>query len=101
MFYLQFYTKIGLEYQTSTVNDISKDYGGSDFDFAVQQEDRNKLWTASHKLYYAGLSMRPGCRAITTDVCVPVFKLPEMLITSRQDIDNAGLTGEWIDSMLV
>ena len=113
--------EIGLEYQTSTVNEISKDFGGSDFDFAIQQEDRNKLWTARydshfykytyflylntrkslnstnafyrHKLYYAGLSMRAGCRAITTDACVPISKLPEMLIKTREDIDKAGLTG--------
>ena len=47
-----------------------------------------------HKLYYAGLSMRPGCRAITTDACVPISKLPEMLIKTREDIDKAGLTGK-------
>ena len=46
-----------------------------------------------HKLYYAGLSMRAGCRAITTDACVPISKLPEMLIRTREDIDEAGLTG--------
>lgn len=91
--FLEFHsTQSGLEYQTSTVNEISKDFGGSDFDFAIQQEDRNKLWTARHKLYYAGLSMRAGCRAITTDACVPISKLPEMLIRTREDIDEAGLT---------
>jgi D-lactate dehydrogenase (cytochrome) len=59
--FLEFHsTETGLEYQTSTVNDIAKDFGGSDFDFAIKQEDRNKLWTARHKLYYAGLSMRAG-----------------------------------------
>jgi D-lactate dehydrogenase (cytochrome) len=37
--------------------------------------------------------MRAGCRAITTDACVPISKLPEMLIRTREDIDEAGLTG--------
>lgn len=91
--FLEFHsTESGLDYQTSTVSDISKEFGGSDFQFAIQQEDRNRLWTARHKLYYAGLSMRPGCRAITTDACVPISKLPEMLIKTREDIDKAGLT---------
>ena len=44
--------EIGLEYQTSTVNEISKDLGGSDFDFAIQQEDRNKLWTARYDFHF-------------------------------------------------
>ena len=46
--------EIGLEYQTSTVNEISKDFGGSDFDFAIQQEDRNKLWTARYDFHAPG-----------------------------------------------
>ena len=57
-------------------------------------KDRNKLWTARHKLFYAGLNMIPGARGVTTDACVPVSKLPEMLIKTREDIDAAGLTGK-------
>ena len=56
-------------------------------------KDRTKLWTARHKLFYAGLNMIPGARGVTTDACVPVSKLPEMLIKTREDIDAAGLTG--------
>ena len=52
-----------------------------------------KHFFSRHKLYYAGLSMRAGCRAITTDACVPISKLPEMLIRTREDIDEAGLIG--------
>ena len=55
--------EIGLEYQTSTVNEISKDFGGSDFDFAIQQEDRNKLWTARYDFHfckYTHSPMHPG-----------------------------------------
>ena len=37
--------------------------------------------------------MIPGARGVTTDACVPVSKLPEMLIKTREDIDAAGLTG--------
>jgi D-lactate dehydrogenase (cytochrome) len=61
--------EIGLEYQTSTVNEISKDFGGSDFDFAIQQEDRNKLWTARYDFHfykYTHSPMHPGASAIIT-----------------------------------
>ena len=50
--YSMYNPEIGLEYQTSTVNEISKDFGGSDFDFAIQQEDRNKLWTARYDFHF-------------------------------------------------
>ena len=39
--------------------------------------------------------MIPGARGVTTDACVPVSKLPEMLIKTREDIDAAGLTGTY------
>ena len=51
--------EIGLEYQTSTVNEISKDFGGSDFDFAIQQEDRNKLWTARYDFHFCKYTHSP------------------------------------------
>ena len=59
------------------------------------QEDRSRLWTARHKLYYAGINMKPGCRAVTTDACVPVSKLPDMIDQTRKDIDSMGITGRF------
>lgn len=92
--FLEFHSsEAGLEYQTSTVAEIAKDNGGSDFAWATKTEDRNKLWTARHKLYYAGLGLRPGSRSVTTDVCVPISHLPEMIATTREDIDKSGVTG--------
>ena len=36
----------GLEQQTELVKEIADMNGGSDFKYAAQQEDRNRLWTA-------------------------------------------------------
>ena len=80
--------------QTELAREISAENGGSDFEWASQQEDRTKLWTARHKLYYAGLNMKPGNRAVTTDACVPVSNLPAMIEETRQDIDSVGITGK-------
>jgi D-lactate dehydrogenase (cytochrome) len=44
------------------VGDMAHDNGGSDFQWAAQMEDRTKLWTARHKLWYASLQLRPGTR---------------------------------------
>ena len=73
--------EIGLEYQTSTVNEISKDFGGSDFDFAIQQEDRNKLWTARYDFHfckYTHSPMHPG-----TIVCLFYVYLISQVRTSK------------------
>merc|ERR1719219_103612 len=36
----------GSESQVETVKGIAEEFGGGEFQFAVQQEDRNRLWTA-------------------------------------------------------
>jgi len=79
--------------QCQMVGDIAHENGGSDFQFAAQTEDRTKLWTARHKLWYAALQLRPGARGVITDVCVPISKLPEMVTKTREDVDKSGIIG--------
>ena len=69
---------------------------GGDFQWAVQQEDRNRLWTARHRAYYANVALRPGCRSVTTDVCVPISALPEMIRVTKEDIAEHGLLGPMV-----
>ena len=46
-----------------------------------------------HKLYYATLALKPGSRAVITDVCVPISRLPDILLETRKDIDASGIIG--------
>jgi pyruvate dehydrogenase E2 component (dihydrolipoamide acetyltransferase) len=39
-------------------------------------EERTRLWTARHNAYFATIQSKPGCRAISTDTCVPISRLP-------------------------
>ena len=48
-----------------------------------------------HKLYYATLALKPGSRAVITDVCVPISRLPDILLETRKDIDATGIIG-WL-----
>ena len=81
-----------IEDQAKYVGEIATMNGGSDFMWAEDADDRKKLWTARHNAYYAGLSLRPGSRAITTDVCVPISKLPDVINKTKEDIDNSLIT---------
>jgi len=91
--FLEFHSSaVGLESQAELVRDIAAENGGSAFEWATRQEDRTRLWTARHKLYYAGINMKAGCRSVTTDACVPVSKLPQMITETRKDIDSMGIT---------
>jgi D-lactate dehydrogenase (cytochrome) len=57
-----------------------------DFQWATKAEDRSKLWEARHNFYFAGLQLRPGCRAISTDVCVPISRLAECVSETMKDV---------------
>jgi D-lactate dehydrogenase (cytochrome) len=77
--------------QVQTVQDIASEHGGQAFEWADTPEARTKLWTARHNAYFAGIQSRPGCRAITTDTCVPISRLADALLDSVAEAQAAGL----------
>lgn len=77
--------------QAETVGAISEEHGGSAFQWTHRQEDRTALWQARHDAYYAVLALAPGKRGIATDVCVPISRLAECILETRNDIDDSGL----------
>jgi D-lactate dehydrogenase (cytochrome) len=81
----------GVQEQAATVQDIARDHGGEDFQWATTPEERTKLWTARHHAYFAALQTKPGCRCVTTDTCVPISRLAESIGDSQAEADAAGL----------
>ncbi|TMH28324.1 MAG: FAD-binding protein, partial [Betaproteobacteria bacterium] len=74
--------------QAEAVQAIAKDHGGMDFQWATKPEDRNQLWQARHDAYFACLQIRPGSRAVSTDVCVPISRLAECVHETMEDVKN-------------
>jgi D-lactate dehydrogenase (cytochrome) len=81
----------GVAEQAETAKALAEANGGGAFRWATRAEDRNRLWQARHDVYYAALGLRPGAKAIATDVCVPISKLAEAVTAARRDIDATGL----------
>ena len=77
--------------QLDMVRAIVGDHGGSVHATATTEEDRARLWEARHKVYYAGLAMKPGARSWTTDVCVPVSELATCIREARADCAAHGV----------
>jgi D-lactate dehydrogenase (cytochrome) len=81
----------GVEEQATTVQALARDHGGADFQWATTPEERTRLWTARHHAYLSGLQTRPGCRAVTTDCCVPISQLAACINATVADVDASGL----------
>ena len=77
--------------QASTVQEVAREYGGADFAWATTPEERSKLWKARHQAYFAALQTRPGCRCQSTDTCVPISHLAEIINESVAAAEAAGI----------
>ena len=77
----------GVEEQVTVVRDLAAANGGGEFQWSTLPEDRAKLWKARHEAYYAAVNVRPGAVGWTTDVCVPISRLPECILETKRDLE--------------
>ena len=84
-------SEAGVKEQAATVEEIADELGGSGFQWATTPEERTKLWTARHHAYFAGAQMKPGCRTVSTDTCVPISRLAECVTTASEAATAAGM----------
>jgi D-lactate dehydrogenase (cytochrome) len=84
-------SQAGVKEQAETVQELATGSGGQAFEWASTPEERTRLWTARHNAYFAAIQSKPGCRAVTTDACVPISRLADCLLESVEEADAAGL----------
>ena len=90
--FLEFHgSERGVVEQAELVQEIAREHGGEGFQWASKPEDRNRLWAARHQAYFAALQLRPGARAVSTDVCVPISRLTECMVATAVDIAQASM----------
>jgi D-lactate dehydrogenase (cytochrome) len=77
--------------QSERFGEIAAEFGGGRFEWATKAEDRTRLWQARHDAYWASMALRPGCRSIATDVCVPISRLAECVEETQRDLAETGL----------
>lgn len=77
--------------QAETTEALATEFGGEGFQWATTPEERSRLWHARDNTLYAGLALRPGAKAMITDVCVPISRLAECLVETEADIAQTGL----------
>ncbi len=81
----------GVVEHAEAVQAIAAEHGAGAFRWTAKTEERNQLWQARHNAYYAGLALRPGAKGWPTDVCVPISRLADCILETKQDVVDAGL----------
>lgn len=93
MLMLEFHgSEAGVAEQAEMVQAIASEHGGEGFQWATKAEDRAKMWEARHAAAYACKALRKGCEIMATDVCVPISRLTECILETKEDVVKTGLT---------
>ena len=79
--------------QSEFFGEIASDFGGNDFEWTSNNEERNKLWKARHDAYWSCKACRPEAEYIATDVCVPISRLSECIMDTIEDMEKNSLFG--------
>ena len=72
------------------------DAGAQDVATGTAAEERRALWEARHKAYTAMSAQYPGHAQLSTDACVPLHRLPDVLDFTRQRCLDRGLNTSFV-----
>ncbi len=77
-----------IEEYARTVEDTCATHNGRHFSRAGSLAERNRMWDARHKVWYAALAARPGCKGWSTDISVPVSRIAEAITLTHEDLEK-------------
>ncbi|KAL7517911.1 hypothetical protein ACHAWX_002786 [Stephanocyclus meneghinianus] len=78
------------------------DFDGTNFVSASDEETRQALWVARHRLYYSSIALRSGDgeqegatprSTLLTDACVPLSHFADILSATARDVKELGVVG--------
>jgi D-lactate dehydrogenase (cytochrome) len=75
--------------QAETVQRVAAEHRGTGFQQFTTPEERETLWQMRHNAYFATIAIRPGAKTLVTDICVPISRLADCIVESKQDAAGA------------
>lgn len=85
-------SKLAAEEAASMTEELMKDLGANNWHREDDSKKRAELWKARHEISYA-FSHTPGLAKSSGDVCVPISKLSDLIVYTREMIEESGLLG--------
>ncbi|KAL2824732.1 hypothetical protein BDW59DRAFT_81595 [Aspergillus cavernicola] len=83
----------GVKEQIGLVQKIASSAKAGSFEFARSDEEMRSLWSARKEALWSVMAMRrgPEDHVWTTDVAVPMSRLPDIIEATKQDMTQSGL----------
>lgn len=80
--------------QVEIVRKVAKATKSSGFDFARNEDEQKELWSARKEALWSVMGQRKeGDHVWTTDVAVPMTRLPDVINKTKEDMGKSGLLG--------
>ncbi|SEI75351.1 D-lactate dehydrogenase (cytochrome) [Deinococcus reticulitermitis] len=76
--------------------ELCLDAGGQTLHAAFSEAERASIWEARHHAYYALRALYPNHANLSTDLCVPLHRLPDVLAFTRRRCDERGLHASFV-----
>ncbi|KAL9012230.1 MAG: hypothetical protein Q9173_002998 [Seirophora scorigena] len=86
-------TPLGVKEQIAQVQKLARGKGSRSFDFAKTTEEAQELWSARKEALWSVMAKRRGDsdHVWTTDVAVPISRLPDIIDETKEDMAKSGL----------
>ncbi|GHF99133.1 oxidoreductase [Deinococcus piscis] len=89
-------TEEALSGTLALARELCAESGGGNLTEAHTEAERAALWEARHKAYYAITAQHPGHAFLTTDICVPLERLPDMVAYTASLCRAASVEGSLV-----
>ena len=88
-------TPSGVKEQIGIVQKLAKSTGSNSFEFAKNEDEMHELWSARKEALWSvmALAKDENDHVWTTDVAVPISRLPDIIEETKEDISKSGLLG--------
>lgn len=88
-------TKQAVDEHVQIVKEHAKAAGNKKFEFASNKQEMDELWEARKQALWSVMAQKKdeSDHVWTTDVAVPISRLPDIIDETKKDLSDSGLTG--------
>ncbi|KAI8076688.1 uncharacterized protein B0P05DRAFT_545461 [Gilbertella persicaria] len=84
-------SQVTVDHDVKLVSEITKKHQGGQFRYAKDEKEKNELWEGRKIALWSSTLLKPNSSVWTTDVVVPVSRLPDLIAETQHEADQSFL----------